>query len=311
MVFKIQNKAASVIEKKEVSVTKDWDPASASLSKAFEEQKLKFEIECREKARARRMHNLSRFVKSTTAPDYKLTDAAALPPTQPVITDLPITEGQTGDLVVINGTGFGMLTKVFFRMRPDKVLEAPIESYTPTQILCSVPDVYLDDYRYSNLWVAEPTNVLVYAETRGMQSSFIPFRFKPTLELAILLGNDDRAHWRLQGPKKHKLDGLLPQSGNDVFYENKLLGNNFVMCAAGLEVDHYRCLGIYSADVIETRIGTNSPFVKVHWSLGWGHNTSAGGYRRDFLASNNPKLYYYLTITVKGPKGIDPDFIEP
>jgi len=130
----------------------------------------------------------------------------------------------------------------------------------------------------------------------------VPFTYLPRLETQTLTLNStylDQSSFpnsdtRLTGPQdptangvQYDWNGVFGGKGEDEFFRNARLGEGWTVQAVRISVSVY--LGHAGASVVDSRIGTDSPYVKVHW---WGDAFSS--------------LHYGIAVDVKGPAGGNP-----
>jgi hypothetical protein len=167
--------------------------------------------------------------------------------------------------------------------------------WSTTQILSQVPAVdsvpAYNGYAY-----------LLRAD--GSRSSLMPFAFKPTLTVAQLQFNTKRASdYRIVDP--HEIDSsneLISHPGNlnlfgfagyDEFFMSTRLRNGWQTVQVALLGPNYcgncppRVVDSANVYLVESRIGTDSPYAKVRW---W--TDTWGG------------VHYRVTVTIQGPSGL-------
>ena len=203
----------------------------------------------------------------------------------PMIASLSTSEGDPFAPVLVTGKAFtGTPGQVHFIVAPGKdlIADPATTTWTDTQIFTVVPDIS---------GVREFSGQM-YVQRGTQKSNLVPFRFKPTLETrTIWVNRDDR---RITGPQDdtmgagtiyYKFFGLLGGKGDDEFYRAKQLINGWLVDR--VEVRTLSLDGRSDAYLVESRAGTASPYVKVHW---WS----------DLMTS----VVYTPQIIIVGPKGL-------
>lgn len=216
---------------------------------------------------------------------------AAVP--SPAISSLNVGQGQPGDPVLINGTALGAAGEVHFIVNPGKDLIAPVQVWTDTQVFVTVPDV-AGVLSYNGL-------VYIVRGSDQAKTNLVPWRFNPTLELRALRWTTDS---RLKGPLENwSFAPTTVQHGNgnpffgfkdddEIFVTTRLknawlVDSVSVTCA--VPWGNGMCDG--NAYAIDSRIGTDSPYLKVHWWVA----PAFGGFK---------STYYQYVVGIIGPKGV-------
>lgn len=224
------------------------------------------------------------------------------PPPTPVITSLSVAQGQPGDPVMINGSGFGTAGgEVHFILGPNNdVIYTGQTWWYDNQILVNVPDVTgLLGYNGQIYVVRNPDKI---------KSPMTPFRFNPSLEVRELRATLDRVlKWPVdQGSpadriKRESANFLAGFKDNDVLFGNTRLKNGWVSDEAfvycGYTYYPYMCDG--GAYVWEIKKGTDWPYLNVRW---WMNPAPFANY------SN---LYYGFAVRIVGPKGVPDGLVVP
>jgi len=211
----------------------------------------------------------------------------------PTISALSVSEGQPGDPVLITGSGFGSVPgEVRFIVAQGKDLAAPLMSWSDTQIFVAVPDV-------SGLQAFAGQ---VYVKHSGGQSRLAAFRFKPALEVReirplpdtreSLVRRGEISGWR-GGNVDHNFGGTpFGAKDFDEFFQARVLRNGWTVREVVLPPIDLTGTTIFGAHgnvtVAESRPGTTSPYVKLHW---WLDGFSWIRYRTP-------------TVLIVGPKGV-------
>lgn len=207
--------------------------------------------------------------------------------------------GSPGDVVTIEGSGFGAQPgTVQFTVAPGRTIPAPIVLWSDTGVVVRVPDVDGVVSAYHGPLSVSPTK-----ETARSAS----FEFVPATEVRLIVPTLEQM--RLDGPSSigsnvchpscawgFNLEYLLfGQRGQDVFFPDTQLRNGWRVEGVGLRHrDPYGHLkvgiqvqGNADAAMLESRVGTDSPFLRVGW---W----------RD---AGDSQVNYWPFIQIRGPKG--------
>ena len=220
----------------------------------------------------------------------------------PVIVSLSVTQGQPGDPVMITGSGFGNGSgEVHFIVNPGKDLVAPVQVWTDSQVFVTVPDI-------AGLLAY---NGVVYVVRGSDQSktNLVPWRFNPALELRELRWTLDR---RLKSPFQpeaaYRPTTIAHGNGNpfvgykddDEFFVTTRLKNAWLVDDVGVTCavpwGGGMCDG--NAYAVDSRRGTDSPYLKVHWWLA----PAFGGYKY---------TYYTYVVRIIGPKSVSDGIAIP
>jgi hypothetical protein len=222
----------------------------------------------------------------------------------PAITSLSISEGQKGDAVLVSGTDFSNTPgEVRFAnaSNPQQDLPAQVLYWNDREVLVTVPDVSQ----------VTGSSGLVYVRRANMPSNKVPFRFTETRVLDH--ATTDRyvaAPYTTGVTVCHpacsygfNLEYLtFGNSKDDEYYRNTTLRNGWVVESAHLaHVDWPLVDGRYTpvevigpsgtananSYITDSRPGTSSPYVKVHWWYDAGNSTG-----------------YALRVIIRGPKGV-------
>lgn len=229
--------------------------------------------------------------------------AGAAPPAPPPVLSATSTgEGDPGTPVMLSGSDLGNAPGlVQFIVGNGKFVTAPITYWSSTQIVTEVP--YADG--------VPNFNGQVYVQRAdGVNTNLQPFRFLPLYDVAEIGLPDDQAD-RITAPSIGILDGYLrifpPDpaeightaamfwgfNGDDKFYMNSQTRNDWVVTGARLDFLRLEREGHGGAYLVDTRPGTQSPYVQVRWWLEPG--IAQGG-------SNS--LKYSIRVGVKRPKNL-------
>jgi len=209
----------------------------------------------------------------------------------PVVASLSVASGQPGDPVTVSGSGFGGTPgEVHFIVANQRDLVAPITYWSGSQIVTEVP--------YTDGVPSYPGSVYV-KRADGAKTGLLPFRFNPITDVATLGMTPDRMikapyDFRyLPGIAWHDGAGdLFGARGDDEFFLSTRLQNGWVVDRVYLTMTASDTTAIHiwgnaNAYITESREGTNSPYVKVHW---W----------RDGLST----VAYSPRVVILGPKGV-------
>ena len=206
---------------------------------------------------------------------------------KPTITSLSVSEGQPGDPVLINGSGFGSSPgEVHFIVNPGMDLKASADYWSDAQVVATVPSAE-KILSYGGY---------VYVQRGTDKSGVVSFKFNPALQLMTLGITADK---RIKSPYDttgigafcgciaHEGAGdLFGHKDDDEFFSNTTLKNGWVVDSVNFGI-HGSIFGNANASVSDSRIGTNSPYVKVHWWM-------------DTFSS----VDYNVSVNIKGPTGV-------
>jgi len=244
------------------------------------------------------------ITSSATTPTSGSAGSTSPPPT---ITSLSSSEGQPGDAILINGTGFGdgaagAGTTVHIIVAPGKDIQFGAPDYqSGTQIQTSIPSTISG--------VAENPHAAIYVKRVGNSSQLIPFHFKPAIATAsIPVKSDhvnlvdesdcdsfDNAHgpepgWPM-GDVAHGGADFCGGSGNDLWNRGQTLKNGWTVVSVG-----FGGKAVYpDADVYvsQSHAGTPDLSFTIHW---W---TSGAAWLGD-----PGRVFYSPEIIIQGPAGI-------
>ena len=220
----------------------------------------------------------------------------------PAIASLSVMQGQPGDPILINGSGFSNGGgEVHFVVNPGRDLVAPVQVWTDTQIFVTVPDI-AGVLTYSGI-------VYVVRGSDQAKTNLVPWRFNPSLELREVRWTTDR---RLKSPvdpeASYRPTTIAHGNGNpfwgfkddDEFFMATRLKNAWLVDDVGVTCavawGNGMCDG--NAYAIDSRRGTDSPYLKVHWWL----PAAFGGYKYTF---------YTYVVRIIGPKGVPDGVVVP
>jgi hypothetical protein len=204
--------------------------------------------------------------------------------------------GKSGDLVTITNPPT-TLALVFLDNKPG-ALSSPVVvvSATPAKMVVMVP------YFSGELGFDGFIQVGSTCTVSGcIAPPRLPFHYDPIIDTKTLtLYNTNlnqssfpQSDTHLTGPGAqddpnssvtYQWNGLIGGKGDDVFFNNIHLGRGWTVVS--VVVTPRVLSGKAGASVVESRVGTDMPYVKVHW---WG----------DLFSS----LSYSVAVTVQGPRG--------
>ncbi len=223
-----------------------------------------------------------------------LTPAPAAPP---AITSLSVAQGQPGDPILITGSGFSNGGEVHFVVNPGRDLVAPVQVWTDGQIFATVPDI-AGVLSYNGI-------VYILRGSDQVKTNLVPWRFNPALELREVRWTTDR---QVKFPVEERAPTVRHGNGNpfwgfkddDEFFLSTRLKNAWLVDDVGVTCSvawgNGMCDG--NAYVIDSRRGTDSPYLKVHWWV----PASFGGYKY---------TYYTYVVRIVGPKGVSDGVVVP
>lgn len=207
----------------------------------------------------------------------------------PTIGSLSAASGQPGDPILILGSGFsGSQGEVHFIIANGKDVTAPVTGWNDTQIFAAVPDA-------SGI---QGFNGQVYVKRGTAASKYVAFRFNPTMELRTLTMSNDRSMvsadpYGLSIGIVQRADAgnIFGSKGDDQFFVVTTLANGWTVNRAYLtgyvEDTPVWTYGSANAYISESRQGTDSPYLKVHWWRdGWSN------------------VIYKPHVVIIGPKGV-------
>lgn len=189
-------------------------------------------------------------------------------------------EGDPGTPVNLAGAALGATPgEVHFVVANGRDLVAPVDFWSDAQVRIRVPDVE---------GVATYDGVIYVRRADGTTSAYRPFRFLPRLK-TVMLGITPNPHAptaildanlaldcmaRRQQCYKDT-DLFFGAKGDDEFFVNTRMTNGWVVQAPLLYGSDNpqvsprpQVIGVGGINVAEVRVGTNSPYLRVHWWLG-------------------------------------------
>ena len=240
--------------------------------------------------------------ETAATPGEEVTSRAlrTLTPTtaNPAITSVNVSQGQPGDPVMINGTGFGSSGgEVHFVVGPngqELVDKSGVSSgvyWLNTQVVVTVPE--------ASGFMGYNGFVYVVRYPDKVKSALVPFRFNPTLELREIRATTDRV---LAEPiwynnttagqiERFNTNPFAGFYGNDQLLVNARLNQGSGWTEESVVVAPLPLVGssggVYVSD---SRIGTNWPYLNVRW---WINPCSPYCY-----------LGYSFQVRIIGPKGV-------
>jgi len=234
----------------------------------------------------------------------------------PVIASLSVTQGQPGDPVMINGSGFGNDSgEVHFVLGPNK--DVPYQGQTwwnDNQILVNVPEVtglrayngfvylirnsdksktQLTPFRFEP---AQEYRSIIYTQDKQIGWPNFSFDFK-ILPIMIGIGATNIGHHLISHRNSNPFFGY---KGNDEFFTNSRLSNDWILDEVYLTPTRFFMGGAY---IQEKKIGTNWPYFNIRF---WVDGNFSGLFVRTESASE----YIYL-VSIKGPKGVPDGIVVP
>ena len=242
----------------------------------------------------------------------------------PVLQLLSANQGDPGTTVIIHGQNFGAFFSdqaraygtVHFVVANGIDQVGIVASWSDTKIVVEVP-LYTGIPEYAGQLYVKTTDEQTSAPTA--------FRFIPRMDIATLYmppitqnGPNDyafadstlsddlpvgfldepRPDLRSPNAEVHRWSGFFGNAANDTFYNTRQLQNGWKVRSCDTAMSN-GAPGIQTSDpdhayanITECRVGTSSPFVKMHWWM-------EGDY------GINPQLLGYgFTVTIIGPKGM-------
>jgi hypothetical protein len=274
--------------------SKSTTTSAAALSAAYAN-----EVATRQTAQLQALTRQLPIAKSPTLAGAPTKVAPSRQLAGPKITSLSAAQGQPGDPIRIVGAGLRG-GEVHFVVNPGMDLKATTNGVASDSQLVA--------------WVPTVSGVVgfqgqLYVQVAGAKAPSLPFEFMPTLEWVDLHPSSDDPDARID-PTDHDqqlcedavchngIYDLFGHKGDDIFYATKMLKNGWVVyqanaggtatslfanpvntpCASGQCGDAY---------VVDSRVGTAYPYVKVHW---WINALSDVGLN--------------AVVIIKGPKGV-------
>ena len=223
----------------------------------------------------------------------------------PAIASISVTQGQPGDPVLINGSGFGNGGgEVHFVIATGKDLLAPAGViWNDNQIFASVPDA-------AGVLGFNGT-VYVKRATDKVNSNLAPFRFIPLMELRQITRMADAVLQQFNGvwagvsAYNNSMDSVgrlhsylfWGPKGNDQIYLNTRLKNGWIVSQTPtVFVSHAYYANQGDAYLIESHVGTDRPHVKVGFWMGSGISVTYN---------------YSISMLIQGPKGMPDGVVVP
>ncbi len=233
------------------------------------------------------------IIKGATGTTPSNTQAA------PSISTLSAIQGDPGTPVLVSGSGFSDVPgEVHFIVANGTDLVAPLTTWTETQILTQVP--YKDGVPAYN-------GYLYVKRADGVKTTLRNFAFYPPLDVVVLgfpiastsgTYNQDAQLFDSHAPALWFGTMIHSTSfapwglkGDDEYYLQTRLKNGWILDSAAIGSDSHvgpYTTGSAGAYITDARIGTDSPYVKVHW----------------WLDAFSYLSYNSLQVTIRGPKGL-------
>ena len=252
------------------------------------------------------------FVRYHYKSKYMQTDidsstvSVTLDASQPKLTSLGCTSGYPGNLITVNGQGFGDATgEVHFTLPPNgQDVKATVKSWSDTCVFLQVPDA--SGYQ-------SPTNGMVYVKLlNGDETAMVPWQFQPLTEYRALVirnalgtdytfvkrnGNDNWSYCHNDSGAdagdridvQHCCDFWHNNDGKDEWFLAFQLQGGWTVQSVDFDGDDYSVFGGAALDWNNT--GT-SPYVRVAWQ------TSA------CVPLPLPLGSYQFSVLIQGPKGV-------
>lgn len=242
-------------------------------------------------------------------PQKMLKVSPLLPPvaSNPVIASVNVTQGQPGDPVMINGSGFGTGGEVHFIIAPGMDLVAPAAAiWSDGQIFTSVPDA-------SGVLAFNGT-VYVKSAASSANSNIVPFRFNPAMELRQIKRMTESQLQQFNGVTVFNNQGYFVRrmhsfmfwgpKGNDHIFMNARLKNGWVVSQTPLVYLSFPAFTDGGVYLVESHVGTDRPHMNVgFWVDDWFSNMFTGG--------SSPTLDYAISMLIQGPKGVADGLVVP
>jgi len=237
------------------------------------------------------------ITSSATTPTSGSAGSTSPPPT---ITSLSSSEGQPGDAILINGTGFvdgaaGSGTTVHIIVAPGKDIQFGAPDYqSGTQIQTSIPSTISG--------VTDNPHAAIYVKTAGGSSQLVPFHFKPAITTDFIDITRDAADVidetdcdladDIETPYVVHMGGMFcGGSGNDVWNRGRQLKNGWTVLSVDFGYKNVQP----DADVFVSASHAGTPDISfaIHW---W---TSGGS-----IAGDPGMVTYSPVVFIQGPAGI-------
>ncbi len=224
----------------------------------------------------------------------------------PAIMSLSVTQGQPGDPVMINGSGFGNGGgEVHFVIGPGKDMIVPSAGviWQESQIFATVPDAAGVLGFNGTMYIKRATD--------KVNSNLVPFRFIPLMELRQITRMADAVLQQFNGvwagvsaynnymDSVGRLHSYLfwGPKGNDQIYLNTRLKNGWIVSQTPtIFVSNAYYANQGDAYLIESHVGTDRPHVKVGFWMGSGISVTYN---------------YSMSMLIQGPKGVPDGVVVP
>ena len=226
-----------------------------------------------------------------------LQPAPAPPAPAPVITRLSVAQGQPLTPVIVEGKNFGPVAangapngNIVFVVAPNREVAADIiQAWSDTVVVALVPDL-------SGLMTYDGQ---VYVLIGSTKSNGVPFRFLPALETREIYWTTDRVIAEpglassnksgdlgdiLHGPSNF-FQAFFGSKGDDMLFPSSHLKNGWTVQYVGVSYNFQR--GGSDASVVDSRVGTDTPYMKIHWWYDAFHD-----------------LIYQFLVRIAGPRGV-------
>ena len=212
-----------------------------------------------------------------------------LKPTVPTILSFDPVAAEPRDPLLITGSGFSN-PEVHMIIKPGQDLVVPIDYSSDTTILTRVPDVD---------GIPAACDAHVYVKCGTLQSALQTFRFIPETVVQTLDASefqkkyggdyyfanhedDDTQGW-IYG--LHVSGLFTGHKDDDQYFPTARLKNGWVVDAISHTIGGW---GGHGGRIEDSRVGTDSPYIKVHWWVDAPYN----------------EIVYNVWIHIRGPKGV-------
>jgi len=259
---------------------------------------------------------------STTTPGTTSSTNTTTPPSPPTfsISSLSVSSGRPGDSLVINGAGFGTnicAMQAHFAVNSGLDIAVPLHynSYYACDNGAPVGSITVPVPTFSGV---QQSDGQIYLVRGSEKTGSLPFHFNPAIETAQLVPqcNDpdtkvtnsnfqcpffDWPQWDYwitvhngAGTGDPLTGDVLGHKAEDEFYVSTILKNGWVVDSVEIKcaTANRSCVdpsggNHWGASVMNSHVGTSSPFVDVHW---W-----TDAYAR---------VEYQIYVNIKGPLGL-------
>lgn len=240
----------------------------------------------------------------TASSQQPLQAAGSAPPPQqvmpnPTITSMSVAQGQPGDPLMINGSGFGTGGEVHFVIAPGKDLQTPADSviWSDTQIFASVPDAAGVPGFSGTVYIKRTPD--------SVKSNLLPFRFIPLIEWRQITRIGDATLQQINGVAAANYGNIVGRAhgnlfwsphGNDHIYRNTRLKNGWIVSQPPV---------VYMPTAYATSGGAY--LVEFHTGTDWPH-LNVGFWLRNGIYEVQQ---YAISIVIQGPKDVPDGVVVP